>query len=181
MTTGDRGELRKERVYAQPRELVWAALTDGQALAQWLMPNDFKPELGHEFCFHVDPMPMLPGNVVRCKVLVFEPMQRMVWSWRMVSTKPGKSLPAQEIEWVLMPHEGGGTRLILTQRGAGAMPWLYRLMMSMGWGTMMKRWLPKVMEGFERSGGGGYFYRRLIKAPNRGHHGVKTVPEGYFK
>ena len=32
-----------------PIERVWRALTDREALAQWLMPNDFEPVVGHSW------------------------------------------------------------------------------------------------------------------------------------
>ncbi len=38
--------LRKEVFYPHPRDKVWAALTTPEALAEWLMPNDFEPVVG---------------------------------------------------------------------------------------------------------------------------------------
>src|SRR5262249_17808941 len=38
-------------VYPQPPERVWRALTTPEELAQWLMPNDFAPKVGHKFQF----------------------------------------------------------------------------------------------------------------------------------
>jgi uncharacterized protein YndB with AHSA1/START domain len=49
--------IRKEIFLPHPPEDVWAALTDPQALAEWLMPNNFEPVVGRKFRFHVDPMP----------------------------------------------------------------------------------------------------------------------------
>ena len=49
--------VRKEVFLPHPPEDVWLALTDPQALAEWLMPNNFEPVAGHKFRFHVDPMP----------------------------------------------------------------------------------------------------------------------------
>jgi uncharacterized protein YndB with AHSA1/START domain len=174
-------DLHKEAFYPHPPELVWAALTDGEAIAQWLMPNTFEPVLGHEFQFRVDPMPMVPGHTTNCKVLEFDPPRRMVWSWAMVPAKgKSKALPPQIIEWTLVPKDGG-TLLSLTQRGSANMPFIFRLMMSHGWKTMINRWLPVVIKAFERTLDGRFIYHRLEKAPNRGHHRTTTLPAEFHK
>jgi uncharacterized protein YndB with AHSA1/START domain len=67
-------------VYRQPPDRVWAALTSSEALAAWLMPNDFVPAVGHEFTFTTKPAPGFDG-IVRCRVLELDPPTRMVWSW----------------------------------------------------------------------------------------------------
>lgn len=170
--------FRKSFTYPHPVERVWAAMTDPDALAQWLMPNNFRPEVGREFEFRVDPMMGYDG-VTRCRVLELDEPRRMVWSW-VVMGKAGKKLPGpMRIEWELVP-EGAGTRLTLIQTGLEALPWLHRMMMTMGWGTMMKRWLPKVIGSFERDGA-AWKYTRLAKAPNRGHHKTKTVPAEFSR
>jgi len=64
--------LRKEVFLPHPPEDVWLALTDPQALAEWLMPNNFEPVAGRKFRFHVDPMPgPYPGGS-ECEVLEVE-------------------------------------------------------------------------------------------------------------
>lgn len=68
------------RTYPHPIEKVWAALTSAEALAAWLMPNDFAAEAGREFTFRTRPRPGFDG-VVHCRVLELEPPTRMVWSW----------------------------------------------------------------------------------------------------
>lgn len=170
--------LHKSAAYPHPPEVVWAALTDGAALAQWLMPNDFQPVAGHRFQFRVDPMMGYTG-IVECEVLEIEPPRRMVWSWVTVPRAGKKAHPPLRIEWTLTP-EGSGTRLDLRQWGSEGMPWFWRFSMAMGWGTMMKRWLPKVLGAFERTAE-GVVYRRMEKAPNRGHHRVRTVPAEFHK
>ena len=142
------------------------------------MPNNFAAEEGRAFRFQVDPMPMLPGHITECRVLELKPPRRMVWSWEMVPASGRKALPAQTIEWELTP-KNGGTLLRFTQRGTGGLPFIYRLMMSHGWKTMLNRWLPKVLGAFDRTTD-GYTYRRLAKAPNRGHHKTTTLPPEFF-
>jgi len=67
-------------VYPHPVDRVWAALTSSEALAAWLMPNDFRPVIGHRFTFRTSPAPGFDG-IVRCEVLELDPPKRMVWSW----------------------------------------------------------------------------------------------------
>jgi len=50
-------EITLEQTYPHPPERVWRALTDSAALAEWLMPNDFEPRVGHKFRFRSKPMP----------------------------------------------------------------------------------------------------------------------------
>jgi uncharacterized protein YndB with AHSA1/START domain len=68
-------------VYPHPVERVWAALTSADALAAWLMPNDFEASPGHRFTFRTKPAPGFDG-IVRCQVLELDPPRRMVWSWQ---------------------------------------------------------------------------------------------------
>jgi len=73
--------FRVERSYPFERELVWQSLTDPELIAAWLMPNDFRPELGHVFTLRTDPAPGFDG-IVHCRVLALEPLHRMRWAWR---------------------------------------------------------------------------------------------------
>lgn len=64
-----------------PVATLWRALTESDLLAVWLMPNDFRPEVGHEFTLTTEPAPMFDG-IVHCKVLEIDSPHRMRWSWR---------------------------------------------------------------------------------------------------
>lgn len=68
-------------VFDVPAKTLWRALTESDLLAIWLMPNDFRPEVGHEFTLITDPAPMFDGTV-HCKVLEIDEPRRMRWSWR---------------------------------------------------------------------------------------------------
>ncbi len=172
-------QLIKQASYPHPIELVWAALTDGEPLAQWLMPNNFPaaPKVGDRFEFRIDPMGPL-GGTIECEILELDPPRRMVWSWTGCKASGAKMGP-QRVEWHLS-SQGGRTQLRLVQSDTSKMPWIMRLMMAFGWGTMLNRWLPKVLGAFE-PGAGRPAYRRLAKAPNSRHHGTKTVPPSFFR
>jgi uncharacterized protein YndB with AHSA1/START domain len=73
--------IRKEVFLPHPPEEVWLALTDPQALAEWLMPNNFEPVVGRKFRFQVDPMPgPYPGGS-ECEVLEVDAPRRLVYKW----------------------------------------------------------------------------------------------------
>lgn len=122
---------------------VWVALTDPRAIAEWLMPNNFRAEPGAKFVFQVDPMPGC-NTITECEVLELDPPRKLVYSWHPLPNKPGGKRQAPSIvSWTLTP-EGEGTRLVLEHRGVEAMPFFQRWAMVFGWGTMVKRWIPKV-------------------------------------
>ena len=95
-------------VYPHPPDRVWAALTSSEALAAWLMPNDFEARAGHQFTFRTRPAPGFDG-IVHCQVLELDPPSRMVWSWR------GGSIDTT-VTFTLTP-DGAGTRLRMHQVG----------------------------------------------------------------
>ncbi len=44
-----KADIVVDKVYPHPVQRVWAALTSAEALAAWLMPTDFAPEVGRAF------------------------------------------------------------------------------------------------------------------------------------
>ena len=66
--------------YPHPPERVWAALTSSEALAAWLMPNDFVPEVGHGSRSGPGPRRVRRHGPAG-RVLELDPPPRMVWSW----------------------------------------------------------------------------------------------------
>ena len=61
---------------------VWRCLTEPDLLARWLMPNDFRAEVGHRFTFRTDPIPAAGfDGVIRCEVLAVEPEKRLSYTW----------------------------------------------------------------------------------------------------
>jgi uncharacterized protein YndB with AHSA1/START domain len=46
--------IEVDEFLSQPPGRVWQALTDSALLARWLMPNDFKPVIGHAFTFRTE-------------------------------------------------------------------------------------------------------------------------------
>lgn len=72
--------LEMERDLKHPPAKVWRALTEGDLLAQWLLPNDFQPVVGHKFTFRGEPKPHWDG-IIPAEVLAIEPPSRLVFRW----------------------------------------------------------------------------------------------------
>lgn len=69
-----------EQDMPHPPEKVWRTLTQSALIEDWLMKNDFAPEVGHRFTFRATPVPGWSG-VTNCEVLEVEPPHRLVYSW----------------------------------------------------------------------------------------------------
>jgi uncharacterized protein YndB with AHSA1/START domain len=69
-----------ERGLPHPPQKVWRALTEGPLLKQWLLDNDFAPEIGHNFTFRSTPVAGWNG-IIACDVLVVEPNRTLAYSW----------------------------------------------------------------------------------------------------
>jgi uncharacterized protein YndB with AHSA1/START domain len=89
---------------------VWRALTEPALVAQWLMPTDFKPELGHRFQFKAQPMGPWDG-IIHSEVLVLEPGRKLGYAWR-----GGPTNLETRVTWTLTATSGG-THLALEHDG----------------------------------------------------------------
>jgi uncharacterized protein YndB with AHSA1/START domain len=118
-------DLHFEMTYPQPPEHVWQALTNADAIAEWLMPNDFEPRIGHRFQFRTKPRPGFDG-VVNCEVLELVPPQRLVYTWT------GGGLNTKLV-WTLRRTDEG-TRLTLDHTGfSGVRGLLISKILGSGW------------------------------------------------
>lgn len=134
-------DLNFEATYPYPAERVWRALTDREALAQWLMPNDFEPRLGHKFQFRTTPGPGWDG-VVNCEVLEIDRPRRLSYSWR--------GGPLDTVVTFILEPQGQSTRLRLEHTGfAGAGGTLVSIIMGNGWKKMVERKIPAVIAAFD--------------------------------
>jgi uncharacterized protein YndB with AHSA1/START domain len=138
MTNDQAREVAKASIQAEynladsPR-IVWRALTDSELLAAWLMPNDFRAEVGHRFTFRSQPTPGWDG-VVYCEVLDIVPERRLVYSWRGGShdlTGYGEQLDTI-VTWTLVSTLAGGTKLLLEHAGFDAESFAFKAM-GQGW------------------------------------------------
>ncbi len=74
-------EINIEKFYPYPIEKVWQAIATSDALSEWLMPNDFKLEIGHTFTFKTKPQPGVDG-IVNSQFVFFEIATRVIYTWQ---------------------------------------------------------------------------------------------------
>ena len=137
-------EVTLEQAYGISPDRVWRALTDSTALAEWLMPNDFVPCLGHKFRFTSKPMPGWRG-FVECEVLEIDPPRRLVYSWLGDTDWQAPTI----VRWTLEPKDGG-TLLRLEHTGFQD-PWGQEVhsMFSNGWKKMLSEKIVRVLQDFK--------------------------------
>lgn len=124
-----------EVVYPHPIERVWHALTDSQALAAWLMPNDFSLHLGHRFTFRVAPGHGWSG-IIECEVAKLAAPTLLAYTWRDTS-----GLLDTLVTFTLATTEDG-TRLRLEHSGfmaSGPTALSIRDLLSSGWRSKLLR------------------------------------------
>jgi uncharacterized protein YndB with AHSA1/START domain len=135
----DRRTIVVERALPQPPEKIWRVLTEAELIAQWLMPNDFKPIVGYRFTFHTKPMGKWDGTV-RCAVLECDPPRRLRYSWVGGSEDNdayGSKLDSV-VTWTLTPN-ADGTLLRMEHDGFGPGNAFAFEAMSGGWARMPER------------------------------------------
>jgi uncharacterized protein YndB with AHSA1/START domain len=131
-----------ERRLPHAPDKVWRALTEGDLIAQWLMPNDFRPIVGHRFTFKAKPKPIGDWDgIVRCEVLACEPNRLLRYSWvgGAAGNKTYGSLLDSTVTWTLTPVDGG-THLRMEHAGFRSPDndFAYDAM-SPGWGGIAER------------------------------------------
>jgi uncharacterized protein YndB with AHSA1/START domain len=138
-------DLHFEIVYPHPPERVWHALTDPAAIAQWLMPNNFEPRVGHKFHFRTKPRRSWDG-VVQCEVLELDRPRRLAYAWN------GSGLNTV-VTFTLDPMPEG-TRLRLDHRGfAGVKGLMLSFILGSGWkSNILRRNLPAVLHHVDDTG-----------------------------
>lgn len=131
-------DIKLEAIYPHPIEKVWQALTDRNAIAQWLMENDFEPKLGHKFQFRSKPMGGWDG-IVHGEVLEVDPPKKLRYSWRTNVIDTMLTITLQTV--------AEGTALKLEHSGfRGLKPVMISFLMGSGWKSIIRKGLPAVLE-----------------------------------
>ncbi|MBP7704734.1 MAG: SRPBCC domain-containing protein [Caulobacter sp.] len=99
-----------ERDIAFPPEKLWRALTQPHLIAEWLMSNDFQPQVGHRFNLRGE-----WGGVLDCEVLSLDAPRSLSYSWNFDHEDPAYALRSV-VTFTLTPTETG-TRLRMEQAG----------------------------------------------------------------
>jgi uncharacterized protein YndB with AHSA1/START domain len=99
-----------EREFSHPPEKLWRALTQPHLMEEWLMKNDFKPQVGHQFNLRGD-----WGGVLDCEVLTIEPERTLAYTWNFAHADAAFNLKSV-VTFTLTPS-GTGTHLRVEQVG----------------------------------------------------------------
>lgn len=99
-----------EREFAHAPEKLWRALTQPHLMQEWLMKNDFAPQVGHRFKLTGD-----WGGVLDCEVLEIEPNRMLSYTWDFVHEDAAYNLKSV-VTFTLEPT-ATGTRLRMEQAG----------------------------------------------------------------
>ena len=110
MTKPDTLTVVVERDLPHPPEKIWRALTQPHLIEEWLMKNDFKPVVGHNFNLRGD-----WGGVLDCEVLAVEPHRRLSYTWNFKHAEAAYNLTSV-VDWTLTPTRTG-THLRMEQSG----------------------------------------------------------------
>ena len=139
-------DLTFTRVYRHPPERVWQALTDSRAIAEWLMPNDFEPQVGHKFQFRTQPAPGFDG-IVHCEVLEVDAPRRLAYTWQ-----GGPMRRPTTVTWTLtrVPE---GTLLRLEHTGFEGLGGLATsFILGRGWKGLLRQKLAQVLDRYRKAG-----------------------------
>ncbi|WP_163100587.1 SRPBCC family protein [Peribacillus alkalitolerans] len=68
-------DIKKTVIFDAPIEKVWETVSTAEGIAAWFMPNDFQPEVGHEF--HLQS----PFGPSPCKVVEIDPPNSLEFTW----------------------------------------------------------------------------------------------------
>jgi uncharacterized protein YndB with AHSA1/START domain len=99
-----------EREIPHPPEKLWRALTQPHLIEEWLMKNDFKPQVGHAFNLRGE-----WGGVLDCEVLAVEPNTKLAYTWNFSHDDAAFDLKSV-VTFTLTPTSAG-THLRVEQAG----------------------------------------------------------------
>ncbi|TDO45234.1 uncharacterized protein YndB with AHSA1/START domain [Kribbella sp. VKM Ac-2527] len=149
MTTTDPTTIEVDQFYPHAPAKVWRALTEPELIAQWMMPGDFRLEVGHRYTMQGRAMPATGfSGVVQAEVLDFDLEKLLRIAWRDAAADSPVAAADWTITWTLEP-EGTGTRLFLLHEGFDPDDPLQRqahTIMSGGWRTGVASALAKTLD-----------------------------------
>lgn len=125
-------EINHQWFYEQPPNEIWEYLTQSELIALWLMPNNFKAIIGHEFEFWTNPIPNFKlSGIFYCKVLEIIPLKKLTYSWK-GGPENGIITLDTLVEWTLEKQDNG-TILNLKHSGFKVVNYSILTGMTDGW------------------------------------------------
>ncbi len=75
--------ITQDVVYPHSLQKVWSALTENNALSQWLLPNTFELRVGHRFTFCEETFHKQDSwnGMIECEIIEVEPLRRLAYTW----------------------------------------------------------------------------------------------------
>lgn len=110
MSSAETRSVVIEREIAHPPEKLWRALTQPHLMEEWLMKNDFKPDVGHRFKLRGE-----WGGVLDCEVLTIEPHKSLSYTWDYSHEDPAYNL--KSVVTFTLTRTASGTHLRVEQEG----------------------------------------------------------------
>jgi len=99
-----------EREFPHPLEKLWRALTQPHLIEEWLMKNDFKPNVGHRFNLRGE-----WGGVLDCEVLTVEQHKTLAYTWNF--THDDAAFDLRSVVTFTLTPTSAGTHLRMEQSG----------------------------------------------------------------
>ncbi|MEO8241563.1 MAG: SRPBCC domain-containing protein [bacterium] len=97
-----------------PPDRVWRAIATGALMAEWLMPNDFQPVVGHRFQFRAPAVAHWNG-VTDAEVLQVDPPRVLSYSWNSSGDEAATGI--RTVVTFTLTANGKGTTLRMEQAG----------------------------------------------------------------
>lgn len=110
MTTTETRSVVVEREFPHAPEKLWRALTEPHLMAEWLMKNDFAPQVGHRFQLTGE-----WGGTLDCEVLEIDREKSLAYTWNFKHADPAYDLESI-VTFTLTPTPNG-TILRMEQDG----------------------------------------------------------------
>lgn len=128
--------LQFEAFYPHSPERVWQALTDPEALSFWLLPTDFRAQVGFRFRFSG---PVRSDKDVTGEVVEVRQGERLSYTW-----DDGEAGSPSLVTWDLQPTDGG-TKLSLQHQVLEDAP-IVLIGAEMNWRGLLYASLPVMLQ-----------------------------------
>lgn len=138
--------IKHKIVIDAPLTQVWRALTEPDAVREWVGAEGFEARVGAKFEFHTDPQGDWDG-ITYSEMLELEEGKRMLYTWAV------PNMPPTFVEIILKDLGDSRTEVSLEHRGWDQFPpdliKPVRDQLDQGWGSAVMLKLKKVAEAFD--------------------------------
>ena len=125
--------------FNNPPQDVWDYLSVPELMEQWLMKNDFKPVVGHQFQFKAGAMPNydFDGNIY-CMVMEVVPFEKLAYSWK-GGPGDGRINLDSVVTWTMQAKDGGTELQLVHSNFKELEHTMMYTMMNQGWLTNVNK------------------------------------------